>query len=180
MKFRLSIGACILISLALVLFGLGYGTVSGYQQDRAHIMTLLEDENGLLDVLGYRGADGLNLCVVADRHIKGDADVEALRAAGEALRDDKAALSTKKAEDERLKTAVAAVREKLLATPSFNASARDVAYLEMLGNDLKQMENTSVAQTYNDAALKFNASLNAPLSGLIAKLFGVAPCELFE
>ena len=79
MKFKLPMGVCVLIAIVLVLFGLGYGTFSGFREDRQQVTQLLSGENGLLDALSYQGADGLNLCVVADRHLPGNADVEALR-----------------------------------------------------------------------------------------------------
>lgn len=79
MKLKLPIGVCVLISLALVVFGLIFGTVSGFADERRQVTALLEGENGLMDVLSYRGADGLNLCVVARRHLpQADEDVTAL------------------------------------------------------------------------------------------------------
>lgn len=87
MKLKLPIGVCVLISLALVVFGLIFGTVSGFADERRQVTALLEGENGLMDVLSYRGADGLNLCVVARRHLpQADEDVTALEAAAKALR----------------------------------------------------------------------------------------------
>ena len=65
MKRNLPTGACVLIALALVAFGLIYGTLTGYGEERAQVEALWSGENGLSDVLSYRGADGLNLCVAA-------------------------------------------------------------------------------------------------------------------
>ena len=76
MKFKLPMGVCVLIAIVLVLFGLGYGTFSGFREDRQQVTQLLSGENGLLDALSYQGADGLNLCVVADRHLPGNANKE--------------------------------------------------------------------------------------------------------
>ena len=78
MKKSLPISVCILISLALVLFGLAFGTVKGFGDDKQQVTQLLSGENGLMDVLAYRGADGHNLCVVASRHLTDDPDVAAL------------------------------------------------------------------------------------------------------
>ena len=72
MKFKLPMGVCVLIAIVLVLFGLGYGTFSGFREDRQQVTQLLSGENGLLDALSYQGADGLNLCVVARRHLPQD------------------------------------------------------------------------------------------------------------
>ena len=87
MKRNLPTGACVLIALALVAFGLIYGTLTGYGEERAQVEALWSGENGLSDVLSYRGADGLNLCVVARRHLpQDDPDVLALEESAGALR----------------------------------------------------------------------------------------------
>ena len=56
MKTKLPIWLCLVISLALVIFGLVFGTVRGFHDEKAQVTACLESENGLLDVLGYRGA----------------------------------------------------------------------------------------------------------------------------
>ena len=87
MKRNLPTGVCVLIALALVAFGLIYGTLTGYGDERAQVEALWSGENGLSDVLCYRGADGLNLCVVARRHLpQNDPDVLALEQSAGALR----------------------------------------------------------------------------------------------
>lgn len=181
MKFKLPMGICILIALALVVFGLAFGTVRGYNDDRQRVTSLLEGENGLLDVLSYRGADGLNLYVVAGRHLsEDDADMLALKAAAKKLCTEGEALSVKKEEDERLTAAVAAVSRKLSASESFQASERDQKYLDMLTTDLKNLTASEVVGTYNQAASDFNAQLDTPVIGMIARLLGVAYCPLYE
>ncbi len=181
MKFKLPMGVCVLISLALVVFGFAFGTVRGYSDDRRQVTALLEGENGLLDVLSYRGADGLNLCVVAGRHLPGDdEDLLALNAAAKKLQAADEALDEKKEEDERLTAAVAAVSRKLNASESFRASERDQKYLDMLTTDLKNLTASEVVGTYNQAALDFNAQLDTPIVGMIARLLGVAYCPLYE
>ena len=55
MKFKLPMGVCVLIAIVLVLFGLGYGTFSGFREDRQQVTQLLSGENGLLDALSYQG-----------------------------------------------------------------------------------------------------------------------------
>lgn len=180
MKPKLSIGVCIFISLALVVFGLLFGTMNGYADDRRQVTALLEGDNGLLDVLGYRGADGLNLCVVANRHLKDDADVSALKSAADRLRDEREALAVKKREDARLDAAASAVAEKLLKTQSFLDSERDRKYLDMLTADMQNLQKSSMASTYNAAAEDFNKQLETPVIGALAKLLGVKPCELYE
>lgn len=180
MKKGLSLGVCIVISLALVFFGLLYGTATGFSDDRAQVTTLLSGESGLLDVLSYRGADGLNLCVVARRHLsESDADVAALETASKNIRSANASLTVRKQEDARLEAASGLVAKKLKETPSFQQSERDQAYLDMLVTDMSQLARSAVIETYNAAAKDFNASLDKPFSGTIAKLLGVKPCELY-
>ena len=58
MKFKLPMGVCIVIAVALVLFGLGYGTFSGFREDRQQVTQLLSGENGLLDALSSRAPMG--------------------------------------------------------------------------------------------------------------------------
>jgi len=180
MKPKISIGVCILISLALVLFGLVYGTVSGFSDDRAQVTALLNGEGGLKNVLDYRAADGFNLCVVARRHLPGDADVAALETAAQNLRDAETSLSDKKQEDARLTAAALVVEKKLRETPSFQQSERDMAYLDMLITDMEQLSKSAVVGIYNEAAKDFNSQLAAPVTGELAKALGVKPCELYE
>ena len=180
MKPKISISVCILISLALVLFGLIYGTVSGFADDRAQVTALLNGESGLMSVLNYRAADGFNLCVVARRHLAKDADVTRLETASRNLQVSGGSLSAKKQEDAKLSAAAALVGQKLKETPSFQQSARDKAYLEMLVTDMEQLSQTAVADTYNNAAKDFNRLLDAPLSGALAQILGVKPCELYQ
>ena len=180
MKPKLSIGLAILISLLLVVFGVVYGSVSGYADDRAHVNALLEGDAGLMTAVGYRASDALNLCVVAQRHIAGDASVTALRDAAKALRTDVASLAAVKAKNDALTTDFDAVAAKLRATDSFNGSARDPRYLEMLATDFQQYGQNEIFTTYNKAAEAFNAKLGSPVLGDLARFFGVKPCELFR
>ncbi len=183
MKFNLSIGACVVISLALVLFGLFFGTFQGFADDRAHATALLSGEGGLMDVLSYQGADGLNLCVVARRHLTSDADVATLEEAAQTIRStiaSRAGLGSRKQESDRLLAAAAVVGQKLLATPSFQQSDRDKAYLDMLLTDMEQLSRSAVIGSYNEAAADFNTQLGDPISGVLAKLLGVKPCELYQ
>ncbi|MEG0268890.1 MAG: hypothetical protein RSD76_00460 [Clostridia bacterium] len=180
MKPRLSIGVCVLISLALVIFGLLFGTAKGYEDDRAQAVVLLEGENGLLDALSYRAADGLNLCVVAKRHMAGDADVAALETVAKRLQDGRGLLAQKKQADGELKAAMEAVVTKLQANQSFQNSERDQKYVNMLSTDFGNLSKSMPAEAYNAEAMNFNAQLQTPLIGDFAKLLGVKPCELYE
>lgn len=181
MKPKLSIGVSILISLALVLFGLIFGTLSGFNDDRKQVTALLSGESGLLNVLHYRGADGLNLAVVAKRHLSpADPDVQALESAAQGLRNPQGALTGKKQEDGRLAAAVERVAAKLRDTPSFQASSRDRAYLDMLAADLEGLAASPVIAAYNQAAADFNKQLDTKTGGALARLLGMQPCELYR
>ena len=181
MKFRLPTGVCILIALVLVAFGLLYGTFAGFGEDRAEVEALLHSDNGLLDVLGYRGADALNLHVVARRHLQAsDADVLRLEAAAAILQNTDALLSEKKSADNELEAAVLAVSEKLHAAASFRQSQRDQKYLDMLTADLASLSASAAVSTYNRAAKAFNDQLDTPLVGGLAQWMGVEACPLFE
>ena len=181
MKPRLSLGVCILISLALVIFGLFYGTACGFQEDRVQVEAILSGDEGLLNVLYFRGADGLNLCVVARRHLgKEDATISTLETAAKALRSPSNTLPEKKRQDDQLSADVTVLSKKLSETPSFVQSARDKAYLDMLLTDMYQLSQSPLLDAYNEAAKGFNRQLHAPLSGTIARFLRVKPCELYQ
>ena len=179
MKPKLSLGLSLLIALLLVAFGLVYGSVSGYADERAHVNALLEGDSGLFTVVGYRASDGLNLCVVADRHLAGDARVAELRAAAQALRQTGQALPTLKKQNDTLTAAFQAVAEALRANSGFLASARDQQYLDMLSADFTQYGEHAIFNTYNAAVESFNQKLNSPVLGFLARFFGIQPCEAY-
>lgn len=179
MKPRLSMGVCVLISLVLVLVGLGYGTYGGFADERKAATDLLSQANGLTDVLEYRGADGLNLCVVAERHLTGDEAVSTLRELSRTLADSASALSQRRDADKRLDAAVSAVAEKLAQTDSFQQSERDQRYLTLLRGDMQSLSQSAVSDTYNAAAEAFNAKLNNTVMGRLAGLLGIQPCDLY-
>lgn len=181
MKTKLPFGVSVLIALVLVAFGLLYGTYSGYREDRAQVTSLLESENGLMDVLSYRGADGMNLRVVALRHLDaGDEDVLNMQNAAAVLQSSTAAIGERAAADKALEEAVLAVSAKLQQAPSFRHSERDQKYLDMLTADLNSLSASTTVSAYNQAAADFNAQLASPLVGDLAKLLGVTECPLFE
>lgn len=180
MKQNLTTGVCVLIALALVAFGLIYSILTGYGDERAQVEALWSGENGLSDVLSYRGADGLNLCVVARRHLpQDDPDVLILEESAGALRSSGGAAAKKEA-DAALEAAFEAVARKLESSGSFQASERDQRYLSMLEADLNSLGASQAVDTYNRAASAFNDLLAAPLTGALARLLGVSPCELYE
>ena len=180
MKIKLPTGISVLIALVLVAFGLLYGTWSGYAADRAEITALLERENGLMDVLDYRAADGVNLCVVARRHLSaGDEALTALESAARALRDG-ADLAQRCEADRGLAAAVEAVAAKLGSVPSFQQSTRDQNYLSMLTSDLNNLSSSAAVAAYNREAQAFNHELGSSPVGALAKLLGMEACPLYE
>lgn len=180
MKHRLPVSLSVLIALVLVAFGLFYGTLSGFNEDRADVTALLEMENGLMDVLGYRAADGFNLCAVARRHLMAEDDaLIALQTASERLRSARA-LSDCMEADKSLGSAVSAVSARLQETLSFQQSQRDQNYLVMLTADLSNLSSSAAVTTYNAAAEEFNNRLNAPVFGALARLLGVEACPVYQ
>jgi hypothetical protein len=178
MKPKLSIWLALLIAFVLVAFGLVYGDVSGYADERAQVSALLNGENGLMTVVGYRASDGLNLCVVAERHLTGDADVTALRDAARRLRADGQTPHAVKVGEDALSTAFATVAAKLNTLADFDG--RDAQYLSLLTADFNQYGHHEIYAAYNKAASAFNQKLTAPVLGDLACFFGVKPCELYE
>lgn len=179
MKPKLTLGVSILIALVLVAFGLVYGNVSGYADERAHVTALLEGDGGLETVLGYRAADGLNLCVIAARHLPDAPETAALRTAAQAVRGGQPTLAALKTADEALTAAFKAAAAALRADAGFQADARDPHYLELLDADFTQFGQHAIYATYNKAAAEYNASLDKSALGDVARFFGVKPCELF-
>ena len=49
----------------------------------------------------------------------------------------------------------------------------------MLTDDFAQYGQSAIYATYNSAAEAFNAKLQKPVLGDVARFFGVAPCELY-
>ena len=178
MNFKLPTALCVLLMVVLVAFGLLYGTWSGYREDRAQVDELLE--NGLMDVLSYRAADGLNLCVVARRH---------LPAQDEALQElETFSRQLQQASEVRASTsldhAVAAAFEKVSArlkeSQSFQQSQRDQRYLDMLTADWNSLRSSEIVNAYNQAAAAYNAQLDQPLVGALAMWLGIEKCPLYE
>jgi len=181
MKPKLSIGVCCVITLALVLFGLIYGTLAGFDDERRQVTVLLAGDSGLMEALRFRGADGLNLCAVARRHLAADdPDVRALETSAKNLRDSGGDLPAKKREDDRLTAAAAQVTAKLQDSASFLSSSRDLAYLNMLTANIGHMAESPAIDEYNRAAADFNALLGTQTGGALARLLGVKPCDLYR
>lgn len=177
MKPKLSIGVSVLIALALVCFGLLFGTWSGFSGDREQVNALLAGEEGIHSVLSYRAADGLNLCVVARRHLSSDTDVDALEKAATAVKQG-GSIDEMRAADANLETAMRAVTAKLPQASGFQDSQRDQAYLNMLTDDFEQLGRSSVFTAYNEAVTEFNSQLQGT-GGWLARQLGILPAKLY-
>jgi len=178
MKIKLPTALCVCLAIVLVAFGLLYGTWSGYREDLAQVEKLLTMENGLLDVLRYRAADGLNLCAVAKRHLPADdAELEKLEAIARQLQQ---AGKLEPELDAALVQAVDAVSAKLKENEGFLQSQRDQRYLDMLLADMASLRGSEVVNTYNQAAEAFNKQMDAFLAGDLAGLLGIEKCPLYQ
>jgi len=180
MKTRLPTALCVLIALVLVVFGLTYGTWSGFREDRVQVNELLTMENGLQDVLGYRAADGINLSAVAKRHLPAaDEDLQELETFARQLQQ-ASEVRASNSLDHAVAEAFEAVSAKLKETASFQQSQRDQRYLDMLTADFNSLRASEVVNTYNQAAADFNKQLAQPVSGWLASLLGIEKCPLYE
>lgn len=175
MKRKLPVGVSVLLALVLVAFGVLYGTGSGFSADRAEVMDLFQAENGLRDVLLYRAADGLNLCVVAKRHLGEDHElVKQLEAAARELQSAESPAWCFDA-DSRMDELIRMVRSEMIIQRSFEMSVRDQRYLDMLASDLNNLSASAAATGYNEAAAAFNEQLEEPLFGMLARYMGMKP-----
>lgn len=179
MKKGLPVGLSVLIALVLVAFGVLYGTANGYQEERSAVTELFAAENGLRDVLHYRAADGLNLCVVAQRHLGEEHElVEQLERTARSLQSAAEPQLCFQLDDGMDALAHAVMREMSIPR-SFQMSERDQRYLDMLKADLDSLSASAAASGYNQAAQDFNRKLDAPLLGGLAKLLGMRPFPLY-
>ena len=175
---KLSAALCAVIAIVFVAFGLLFGTWRGYREDRAQVEAMLTMENGLMDVLSYRAADGLNLCAVAKRHLPaGDELLNTLASTARSLQQ---AQTFRPALDAELAQAVDAVSARLEQLESFQQSQRDQRYLAMLKADLSSLRGSEIVGAYNQAAEAFNRQLDAPVSGHLARLLGFEKCPLYQ
>ena len=180
MKNKLPTALCVLIAAVLVVFGMLYGTWGGFREDRAQVNELLTMENGLLDVLSYRAADGINLSAVARRHLPAqDEDLQELETFARQLQQ-AAEVRASYTLDRAVADAFAAVSARLKENASFQQSQRDQRYLEMLTADFNSLRTSEIVNTYNQAAADFNRQLSQPVSGWLASLLGVEKCPLYE
>ncbi len=180
MRNKLPTALCVVIAAVLVAFGLLYGTWSGFREDRAQVDELLTMENGLLDVLSYRAADGINLSTVAKRHLPAqDEDLIALETFARQLQQ-ASEVRASTSLDHAVADAFDAVSAKLKETASFQQSQRDQRYLDMLTADFSSLHASEIVSTYNQAASGFNGRLAQPVSGTLAALLGIEKCPLYE
>ena len=177
---RIPIGVAVIFAVLLILFGVVFGTVRGLTDERKKVESLLTRDGGLYDLLFDRGADGVNLCKVARRHlIQNDESILSLERYAEILMSEETELEEKKQANDMLEPAFETVRDKVSATQTCMASQRDRNYLEMLHKDLLAISAAEAVQAYNRAAESFNDQLKKPFSGYLAGLFQIKACKLF-
>jgi len=174
---KLSAGMSILITVVLILAGLCLGAVRGFNKERAEVIGLLDGKSGLSDALMYRGADGMNLYAVAERHIPGTQELEELRSVSAGMTAPGGTLAEKQELDGKLDGCVSAVLLLLEGTESYQASQRDQQYVTMLKNDMSELSGHSYYTEYSAAAEAFNQKLESSLMGKLASLLGVKPCN---
>ncbi len=182
MKSKFHVALCALLALALVAFGLGYGTRAGFMEERREVETLFLSENGIVTALSYRGADGLNLYAVASRYLpEDDPDMQGLKKAGEKLAfpTGEWTLDALFEADQELMRCVQAVKAALEKLPEFTANERDPKYLDMLLADMNSLASSATVTTFNRHASEFNAKLDT-LLGRLAQWMGVMPIRLYQ
>lgn len=175
-RFQLPHIVCIILAILLVVGGTVWNNVAGVKNLRAKAMNKAA---ALQDILENRGADGMNLSVIAARHLPGDdEDLTGLIAAAKTLQSKEATLSEKQTASEVLNGCFARLQQKLANLEGF-AETRDAAYLQMVQTALNTDSAEQAATLYNQQAIIYNNRLASPLDGLLSRLFGLKPCGLF-
>ena len=177
MKQKLSTGVSILISIVLVVAGLGLGAYRGFSKERQSVTSLLQGDSGLMNVLMLRGADGLNLASVAQRHIGDAPELTELLELCRSLASTNGSLSQKQELDDQLDGSVDKVIALLESTDSYLASHRDQRYVSMLRSDMNSLADQSFLDEYTAAADAFNQKLSGSFMGTIASIMGIKPCN---
>ncbi|MBQ8536559.1 MAG: TPM domain-containing protein, partial [Clostridia bacterium] len=142
----------VLLALALVLFGLGWGARQGWQKEYAQLQALYAQAGGLAQVRAQQAACAQNLKAVALRHLP-QADE---RVAG-------------------LPQTAHSLAEYLLTLSSVQASLRDQGYIDSLIRQMDQLAASPAAQAYQAAAEDYAQRIQSTFSGRIAQGLGVPP-----
>lgn len=173
--------AAVIFAVVLVIAGVIWNNVGTYTDKRAKVLQEMAAGSELDTALVNRGSDGLNLCVVARRHLPAlDADILALNEASRTLQDQSLDAAKRLETSGRVLELAEALQEKLQECDGV-AGSRDQGYLDMILNALRVTDDPiTAAGAYNHAAQRFNEALASPVDGFLPRLFGVKPCSLVQ
>lgn len=166
MKITLSHIVSILICLVLVAAAVCIGAVRGWSSERDGLQS---DMNALLEI---RAMDAANLCVVAARHVPGDADLVRLQAASALLLGNSGSFEERTAADEVITEAALALTNRLASMPTVQSNKRDSGYVAMFTDVLNV--RSSLARKLGPEVSDFNNRLSGDLTGKLAMLLGVS------
>lgn len=142
---------------------------------------MYQQEGGLKSLLELRAADASNLLAVARRHLdKQDDRLQAVARAQKVMGSSTATLREKHKENQSLTEAVGALSSALKESASLQADTKDWNYVVSLTKALEVYADGDAVNAYNNAARKFNLSLEQSFSGWFAALMGVQRAELFD
>lgn len=178
---KLRTGTAVILLIVLVVFAVGFGAYRGWSQERTRVE---ETYAGLENMLHTRVEAAYNLLAVAGRHLdQADEEVKAAARRVEADRDileGTAALRRKAAANEALTEDAKQLLSGLSGMASVKAYGNDQWYVDSyLPQMMEQSEEKTARANYNTAAAEFNKKLNSTFSGMIARVLGIRPAEVF-
>lgn len=177
MKFR-PVFAFFLM-LVLIVAAVALGAYRGWSNEYAAVQEMSGSINRML---ASRVETANNILSVAARHLPAkDEDVASLRVDLDYLRGD-FALSQKATANRHLTEDALIVLEKLRGLESVKNDKRDLMYAQtLLPQMLSESGELTAQNEYNRAARSFNERLSgSPLSGKLARLFGVHFADVFD
>ena len=175
---KLKTGAAFLLMAVMLIAALCIGAWKGW---RGEAELAMERRAALEQMLEIRAECAHNVLVVAKRHLPDtDARVQAVEAAWRALSGDNT-LSDKARAHAALTQDAKSLLEGLAALESVQQDPRDRMYAEnYLPQMLLESQSSGAAESYHQAAVEFNQGLAGSFSGMLARLFGMQPMELFQ
>lgn len=168
MKNKLSVALSVLVCAVLVFAALGIGAVKGWKQERAEVVTALNQGGELYSLRQTRAMDALNLCALAQRHqLSDDADIQALRNGARVLTG-KSDLQAILAADNDISAAAARLEAKFKGLDD-----REKNYLSALVDALSPANGLN--SRYTAISEDFNDRFASSLMGKLAAMLGVDP-----
>ena len=175
---QFAIFAMILLIAAGTLIG-SHNDLVGMRSKASDIFILgaRGDGIGIQGDLRERGDVAHNMVSLALKYLPAsNAVIENVLLAGETM-SKASTVKEKAAADRKLATAV---RDLYDVLSSMELSEQDAKYPQRLYTDFRSRGDTISHDPYNGAAADFNRTLSAFPAGLLGKLTGVRPLELFE